>query len=229
MRKPSVKRAVPLEGLVTSLVPRNRRPDRLAVYIDGSYALEVDAGLAGSTGLRVGEVLSAEARQRLVESDVPYLARARALGLLALRDRSSDELRTRLRVTGFEPPVVEEVVLWLKDLGYLDDQRFAESYALEKLRSGWGERRVRQELLRKRVDRAFVDHALASHSADEESAQERSEALRQLVRRRFGAGFKTDPEGAERRLTGFLARRGYDWDSIGQMVRMLRSEAEETA
>jgi len=88
---------------------------------------------------------------------------------------------------------------------------------------------VRQELLRKRVDRAFVDHALASHSADEESAQERSEALRQLVRRRFGAGFKTDPDGAERRLTGFLARRGYDWDSIGQMVRMLRSEAEETA
>lgn len=45
------------------------------------------------------------------------------------------------------------------------------------------------------------------------------------VRRRFGAQFVTDPETAERRLAGFLVRRGYDWETIGRVARALRLEA----
>ncbi len=171
MRKSSGKEsAVPRDGIVTSMVPRNRRPDRIAVYIEGSFALEVDAGLARSAGLRVGGLLTAETQQSLRDGDQPFLARAKALGLLAIRDRSSEELRTRLRRLGFAPGTIDDVIVWLKDLGYLDDERFARSYALEKMRSGWGDRRVRQELWRKGVDRGSVEGVLAEQQADEESS-----------------------------------------------------------
>ena len=50
-------------------------------------------------------------------------------------------------------------------------------------------------------------------------------ALEQTVRRRFGAQFAAEPQAAERRLAGFLARRGYDWDTIGRLARTLRDEA----
>ena len=46
-----------------------------------------------------------------------------------------------------------------------------------------------------------------------------------LVRRRFGAQFATDADAAERRLTGYLARRGYDWETIARVSRELRAEA----
>ncbi len=212
---------------MTSMVPRNRRPDRIAVYIEGSFALEVDAGLARGAGLQVGGLLTAETQQSLRDGDQPFLARAKALGLLAIRDRSSEELRTRLRRLGFAPGTTDDVIVWLKDLGYLDDERFARSYALEKMRSGWGDRRVRQELWRKGVDRGSVEGVLAEQQADDESSGAREEALQAQVRRRFGSDFRKDPAAAERRLTGFLARRGYDWDSISRMVELLRSEAGE--
>jgi regulatory protein len=219
--------AVPQGGVVTSLVPRKRRPERVSVYIEGSFAFEVDAGLVHGAGLRVGELLTAEARQGLLDSDQPYLARARALDLLAIRDRSSEEVRTRLRRAGFAPRTVDDVIVWLQGLGYLDDERFARSYALEKMRSGWGGRRVRQELWRKGVEREVVESVLAECEVDEESLRGQEDALWTQMQRRFGSKFRTDPEATERRLEGFLARRGYDWDSIAQLVRKLRSEAEQ--
>ena len=88
--------------------------------------------------------------------------------------------------------------------------------------------RSRQELWRKGVDRGTVEGVLAERQADEESVREQQEALQSQVRRRFGSEFRRDAVTAERRLTGFLLRRGYDWDSISRMVEMLRSEAEET-
>ena len=57
--------AVARDGIVTSLVPRNRRPDWVAVYIEGSVAFEMDAGLAQGAGLRVGALLSAVACRAL--------------------------------------------------------------------------------------------------------------------------------------------------------------------
>ena len=55
--------AVPRDGIVTSLVSRKRRVDRIAVYVEGSFAFEAAAGLAQGAGLRVGELLTAEAQQ----------------------------------------------------------------------------------------------------------------------------------------------------------------------
>ncbi len=54
---------------------------------------------------------------------------------------------------------------------------------------------------------------------------EGADALEQTVRRRFSSQFAADPQAAERRLAGFMARRGYDWDTIGRMARTLRAEA----
>jgi hypothetical protein len=57
--------AVPRDGIVTSLVSRKRRVDRIAVYIAESFAFEVDARLAQGAGLRVGALLSAVACRAL--------------------------------------------------------------------------------------------------------------------------------------------------------------------
>lgn len=53
------------------------------------------------------------------------------------------------------------------------------------------------------------------------------EAALALSRRRFGGQLISDPQGARRRLAGFLARRGYDWDTIACVERILLAEAEE--
>jgi regulatory protein len=219
------------EGVITSLVSRRGHADRVGVHLDGHFAFDLAAMVADRAGLRAGDLLGAERQQELVTEDAPYRARERALRFLGVRDHSPREVETRLRQAGFDSAVVAETVAWLGGLDYLNERRFAAAYAAEKRRSGWGARRIRAELGGKGVERSVIDEVLALEEADMAGPGDGSgygaEALEQTVRRRFLAQFGTDPDAAERRLAGFLARRGYDWDTIVKMARTLRAEAAE--
>jgi regulatory protein len=217
------------DAAVTALVSRRGQLERIGVYLEGRHAFDLSTVVVDHAGLRAGDHLSADRQRELLEEDAPYRARERALGFLGIRDRSQREVETRLRQAGFHPEVVAETVAWLKSLDYLNDRRFAAGYAAEKQRTGWGGRRIRSELAGKGVDRCVVDEVLDTQDAEGSTAAlEGADALEQMVRRRFSSQFAADPQAAERRLAGFLARRGYDWDTIGRMARTLRAEVADT-
>ena len=213
------------DGVITSLVAKKGRSGRIAVHLDGAFALELASNVVRQAGLRTGDMLGKETQDRLAADDARHQARARAVRLLALRDRSEREVEVGLQASGFDPAVISGTVSWLRDLDYLDDERFAVRYAAEKLRAGWGERRVKTELLSKGLERTAVENALDGEGVNAPAAAEGVEALVALARKRFGKQFRLDPEGAERRLAGFMARRGFDWDIIGSVARELRVAA----
>jgi regulatory protein len=218
----------PVAGVVTSLAGKRGANERVVVYLDGARAFEVASEVALACDLRQGVELSPEAIESLLVKDAPHRARERALKLIALHDRTAHELKSRLERAGFAADVSEGTVTWLRTLGYVDDAAFASRYSAAKLKSGWGERRVASELLRLGVDRGLVQAALQEargEAPDDEEGQSGLDAVLDLARRRFGAQFGADPEAAERRLAGFLARRGFDWDTIHAVNRVLRREA----
>jgi regulatory protein len=212
---------------IISLAARRGRGDRTRVYFDGGHQLELASILVEGAGLRPGLVLGEKERERLIREDQPYRARSRALHMLSTRDRSTREVETRLNDNGFEPDVIADTTSWLQDLGYLDDERFAERYATEKLRAGWGPRRISAELARKGIDRETVKLVLDSEGDNAQAVIEGDEVVMALARRRFGGQFATDPDAAERRLAGYLARRGFDWETIARIARTLRSEVAQ--
>ncbi len=202
----------------------------MGVYLEGRLAFDLSAVVVDRAGLRAGDPLSADRQRELLEQDAPYRARERAVRFLGVRDRSQREVEMRLRQAGFDPEVTAQTVVWLQSLDYLDDRRFAAAYAAEKQRTGWGARRIRAELASKGVERSVIDEVLEiQEDAGSAGAVEGANALDETVRKRFASQFATDPQAAERRLAGFLARRGYDWDTIGRMTRTLRAEAAGTA
>lgn len=213
------------DGSISGLVAKRGRSDRVRVFLDGKPAFDLAAVIVDRASLRVGDILTVEEQERLVTADAPYRAREKALGFLAVRERTGREIETRLHRSGFDSDIVAGVVTWLEGLGYVDDRRFAERYAEERLTQGWGERRVRAELLSKGVERGIVEATLAACAGKEGDAGEGLEAVTAMARRRFGNQFALDPEAASRRLAAFMARRGYDWDAIRSVGRALASEA----
>lgn len=215
------------DGVIRALVPRRGDAERVTVRLQGSFCFDVAAVLVQREGLRVGDPLPAAAQERLLEEDAPFRARETALGFLSYRDRSAREVQIRLESAGFDPRVVDDAVSWLKGIGYVDDARFATRYAAEKARAGWGAQRIRAELMRKGVERAVVDAALAAQEESEAfPVASGEEVALALARKRFGAQFAVDPRGAANRLAGFLLRRGFDWDAVGRIQRVLRAEGE---
>lgn len=214
-------------GRITGVKVRSGRSDRTVVCLDEEVRFEIATSLADEHRLRAGMDLTGEQVGVLLREDQPFLARSRSLTALSVKDRHSCEIRSRLQEEGFRDEVIDATIVWLVERGYLDDARFTERFVSEKTRGGWGERRIQSELLRKGIDRT---EAAAATEAGKNGSESRTEAEQQLVALvvdRFGRLHREDPAAAERRATGFLARRGHDWETIRLVMDKLRRfEAE---
>lgn len=145
--------------------------------------------------------------------------REAAFRLLAVRARSAGELRQRLRQKRFSPELVDQVIVELQAKGYQSDEDFARQYAREKwASSGWGPARVRQELRAKGIAPELADQVLNETYADADLV----EAVLPFAQKRWQSTEGLPPETRRRRLTGFLQRRGYDWDTINRVLDRVR-------
>lgn len=138
-----------------------------------------------------------------------------AIALLARRALSSGELRRALLEAEHPSVDVEQAVAECEVSLYLDDGALARSMA-EKLRASKGESRsrIRQRLRERLLPDAVIDEALAELDDDEEivllerTAFDRAQRLRGV-----------DRQTAERRLLGFLARRGWSGERATRAAR----------
>ena len=84
-----------------------------------------------------------------------------AMRILARRNHSIFELRTKLIQRGFENNHIDNVISGLVNLGYLDDKKFAESfytYASEYRK--YGPNKIMAELYKRGVSRELSESAL---------------------------------------------------------------------
>jgi regulatory protein len=99
------------------------------------------------------------ARQTPKPLDIPGLM-AYAARTLASRAQTSSELREKLRRRAARGEDVDEVLGRLKDAGYLNDKRFAESFASwRRENQGLGKTRVVRDLMARRVAPALAKQA----------------------------------------------------------------------
>ncbi|MGG7305561.1 regulatory protein RecX [Curtobacterium sp. AB451] len=135
----------------------------------------------------------------------------RALGRKGV---SESELRTMLTKNDLDPDVVEFEIQRLTRVGLVDDVALATDL-VDRLhdRKGLGRQGVVAELRRRGIDQAAIDAALEAAADDEDDEFVRAI---ELAQKRAGQLRGLDRATAERRLSGFLMRKGYN----GGVVRI---------
>ena len=141
-----------------------------------------------------------------------------ALRLLAARERSRAELRTKLAGKGYPRDTILAVLARLQETQLQSDERFADAFATEAQRSrGLSSYAVQGELRRRGVDKDLAAQA-ATETPESEEARATELADRKAVRL---AGHP--PDVRYRRILSFLARRGYP----AELCRRLAARAAE--
>jgi regulatory protein len=146
---------------------------------------------------------------------VPTLDRALALAYryVGRRERTESEVREHLAGREIPGELVEAAVAELRELGVLDDARFARLLVEDKRTlDGWGAERIARVLRQRGIDRELAEAALAPYGYAEEL-----DAAMALLRRRFPAP-PQGPRERERAL-GLLVRRGYDSELALDAIR----------
>lgn len=210
-------------GTITSIAPQRRNPNRVSIAIDGEFALGVELSVAENARLFVGQRLSEDDLRTLAAADDRARAIEAGLRYLEYRPRSERETRQRLREKGYSPIAIDQAIEQLKSWKYLDDETFARFWV--ENRQAFRPRGRR--LLRSELGAKGVPRDLASTVIEELGGDERPAAL-ELARKRLASLQGLDPLVRSRRLSAFLQRRGYDWETVRSvMAEVLQSESDD--
>lgn len=210
------------QSRITAIETQQRDPERVNVFLNGSFAFGLPALVAVQESLRVGDELSDDQIARLRALDEQTKAVNAAMNLLARRPRSEREIRDRLKQKGYPPETIDAAIAKLEGWRYLDDEAFAR-YWVENREANKprGRRLLEQELRLKGVDRETIRQMIDETDLDEASA-----AL-SIGRNRLRTYGKLEPEVARRRLGAFLVRRGYGYDVVKPVLDQLFGEQDE--
>ena len=146
-----------------------------------------------------------------------------ALKLLGGRAHSIGELRQKLSRRAGETSDVETTITRLKELGYLDDQKFAESFAASRLAGEkFGKTRVLHDLRQRRVAPSVADRTVQKvyEGVDEQTL------IEDWIRRKYRTAPREGLFAEEKDLASAyrkLARAGF---RTGEIVRALKRFAK---
>lgn len=205
-----------MSGTITTLKVQERSKGRVNVFLDGEFAFGL--ALIHALWLKVGQHLNDIEIVELQAADTLEKAKQRALGLITYRPRTVLEVKRRLQRAGVDEDTVEKVIVSLRAAELLDDQSFSTAWVESRLGSSPRSKRMMAwELRQKGVSDAAIESTLENVS-DEAAGYE-------LAIRRWSMIAKLKTAGERRRkLSGYLARHGFDYDIIQDVITRIENE-----
>jgi regulatory protein len=208
---------------IDGLLPDPRRRGCVRVSVGGRPAWTVPAAVVTELRLMVGDTVGAGAMARLESAAEAEGALRAGLRMLEHRAHGRQELHRKLELKGHAEAAVRAAVEALVSMGLLDDRAFAEAYVAARAGRGRGPDRLRRDLAALGVE-PTVSQAAIGALAQSGVADPWLRALEQATRRARTIGHL--PRQVQiRRLTAFLARRGFTGTEAHSAVRaMLEGE-----
>jgi len=145
-------------------------------------------------------------------------ARFYALKVTNLRPRSVEEISNKLKEKGFPEDIIAQVISEFAKQGLLNDTKFSKLWVDSRMAfNPKGEKILRRELKKKGISDNDIEDALL------ESKKEYNEyeVVKKLADARMPSLKGLDKTTAKRRLLGYLQRRGFNFDTIMEVMREL--------
>jgi regulatory protein len=203
---------------ITDITPQKNDPHRLNIYLDGEFGFGVARIIA--PWLKVGESISASEITELKKKDEAERAYQRAIHFLSYRDRSADEIRSNLSKHDISEEAIDKVLDRLRHKDLIDDLRFALKWVDNRREFHPRSRRALfSELRRKGVSVGIIENAL-------EEVDDRAMAYR-VAQKKIRRLSHLEWEDFRKKLTGYLARRGFSYGVTADIVREVWDELQE--
>lgn len=192
---------------------------RYKVYLDGEFGFVLYKGELSRFGIRPGAEISGETIGKIRMKVILKRAKLRCMRLLEDMDRTEAALREKLRQGLYPPDIIDQAVDYVKSYGYLDDGRYAENFVRSRQETK-SRREIEAALRQKGVSGELIERAM--EICYEESGE--GEAILRLMRRKRFCPKNAD-EAEKQKMYAFLARKGFRYDSVRQVIQNYDDDA----
>ena len=128
----------------------------------------------------------------------------------AYQERCHDEVVQKLRSLNMIPLVADTIIAHLIEHNYLNEERFARSFARGKHRiKYWGRERIKNELKRRNISRYNIEAALK-----ELPEKEYLENFYTLAEKQWNSIREANIQKKKKKFFDFLTRKGYESNLI---------------
>ncbi len=139
-----------------------------------------------------------------------HAARQLAVALLARRDHSSGELRSKITDKGFDREVVQALIAALERERLLDDERYVEHYVTYHSGRGQGPSRIGRDLKALGLSGELIDRFVSA-------GPDWVSLAREVRRKKFGSALPESYAGKAKQAR-FLQYRGFTGAQIRQAL-----------
>jgi regulatory protein len=183
---------------------------------DGNEVL-IDKDVCNEKCLKKGMELDG-LEEIIFESDYRR-AKSRAIWYLDRMDHTEKALYDKLLRAGFKPKPCAKVIARLKEVGLLDDNRYAENYANRLIESNVSKREALQKLLLKGVSYDLAKSVLEETQTDELSQ------IKNVIEKKYKN--KLLAENGVQKVYAALVRKGFSYGAVKTALNEFIEESEE--
>jgi len=147
----------------------------------------------------------------------------KAYHLLSFRPRAEAEIRRRLQKHTKKEVLIDKVVERLRELNLLNDHEFVRWWVEERQTfRPKGKQLIELELKRQGIKKEIIDEVLGQEGASGSLSQ--VELARQAIKKKISLYKNLSRREFRQKVGEFLARRGFDWETIGSVIDSLKEE-----
>lgn len=216
---------------LAKLEPSSRVEGRWLVWLEDGTLLRIGEADVVSFSLYAGMELDETQLDGLRMAQEQAKLKQKALSLLSARPMSQRELERKLSANPRKKGMPEEgeeqreqrrdmaqqVAQRMAQVGLVNDREYASTVVRHYSRKGYGPAKIRDELYRRGVPRELWDQAMEELNQDDQQ-------LRALVEKKLRGAVPTREE--LKKVSAYLARRGFGWEEISRVLRQVEEEAE---
>lgn len=181
------------------------------VFIDDDYAFMLYDRELSDYNLTAGSEISVELYDRIIRETVLKRAYQKVMSILERMDKTTYEIRLKLRSELYTEDITEAVINHFVGLHYLDDVRYAANY-IRCHSMGTSARELKLKLMQKGIDSDTVRKAFDTLAEEGEEISDSDAAMRCLSKKLGGRTEITSAE--EQKIKAFMYRKGYERSDI---------------
>jgi len=201
--------------VITSIKPQKNNK-RVNIYIDGKFGFGLDLENYMKMNLKVEQDLSVSELNKIVKKAEYQKTLDKILLFASLRPRSKWEFSNWMKRKKVHESLHKKLFDRLKYFDFVDDARFAEWWVGQRIRfKAKSKREIIFELRKKGIKRELIDKVVADSELDE-----KKNALISLDKKLY-KWKKMEKMEAKQKMSEYLARKGFSWDSINEAVKSI--------
>ena len=204
---------------ITKIEIQKNNKDRVNIYLDGEYALAINAELIYKENLKVKDDVDISKLQEIAEKESYIRCKESAIKIIERSYKTEKEIRDKLKQNGYEEKQINNSIDFLKEYNFINDNTYAKAFIKDKL-SSKGSQKIKYDLMKKGIAKDIIEENLIKVDKNEEKevALNVGRKKYESIRRKESDNYKLSGK-----LYRFLISRGYAYDIVKDVVKEIMS------